>query len=87
MIKNIHQYYVYILSNKRNGTFYIGMTNNIERRVLEHKQGIIEGFTKKYGLHILVYFETHQNVNDAIFERKKTQKMEKAMEDWIDWKR
>ncbi|WP_127141022.1 GIY-YIG nuclease family protein [Flagellimonas marinaquae] len=74
MIKNFHQYYVYILSNKRNGTLYTGMTNNIERRILEHKQGIIKGFTKKYGLHMLVYFETHQSVNDAILREKRIKK-------------
>ncbi|MER3373442.1 MAG: GIY-YIG nuclease family protein [Allomuricauda sp.] len=74
MVKNVHQYYVYILTNKRNGTLYIGMTNNLERRILEHKSGTIEGFTKKYGLDTLIYFETYQYVNDAILREKRLKK-------------
>jgi len=74
MIKNVHQYYVYILTNKHNGTLYIGMTNSLERRILEHKEGTIKGFTKKYGLKTLVYFERHQNVNDAINREKRLKK-------------
>ena len=49
-------YYVYILSSKRNGTLYIGVTNNLERRLYEHKNNLIEGFTNKYNVHHLVYF-------------------------------
>ncbi|GAB4507124.1 MAG: GIY-YIG nuclease family protein [Allomuricauda sp.] len=74
MVKNFHQYYVYILTNKRNGTLYIGMTNSLERRILEHKEETIKGFTKKYGLKTLVYFERHQNVNDAITREKRLKK-------------
>ncbi|MEC7772387.1 MAG: GIY-YIG nuclease family protein [Bacteroidota bacterium] len=74
MLKNVHQYYVYILTNKRNGTLYIGITNSLERRVQEHKEGVMDGFTKKYGLKTLVYFETHQNVNDAITREKRLKK-------------
>ncbi|WP_222983589.1 GIY-YIG nuclease family protein [Flagellimonas meishanensis] len=74
MHKNVHQYYVYILANTRNGTLYIGVTNNLERRILEHKTGNIEGFTKKYGLKLLVYFETHQNISDAIKREKQIKK-------------
>ena len=73
-MKNIHQYYVYILTNKRNGTLYIGMSNDLERRVLEHKRKVIEGFTKKYGLSKLVYFEMYQYVNDAILREKQLKK-------------
>jgi len=50
-------YYVYILANKRNGALYIGVTNNLEKRVAEHREKIIEGFTKKYDVSLLVYFE------------------------------
>lgn len=71
MLKPKHQYAVYILSNKKNGTLYIGMTNNLERRVFEHKNKLIDGFTKKYNLNTLVYFETHQYVNDAIIREKR----------------
>ena len=63
-------YYVYILSNKRNGTLYVGITNDLERRVYEHKTGLNEGFTKKYGIKSLMYFEEYANSYDAI-EREK----------------
>ncbi|HMB99429.1 MAG TPA: GIY-YIG nuclease family protein [Flavobacteriaceae bacterium] len=77
---NHHQYYVYILTNKKNGTLYIGMTNDLERRMFEHKHKIIEGFTKKYGLDRLIYFEQFQYVNDAI-------KREKQLKNWNrQWK-
>ena len=77
---NYHQYYVYILSNKKNGTLYIGMTNDLERRMFEHKNKLIEGFTKNYGLNKLIYFEQFQYVSEAI-------KREKQLKNWNrDWK-
>lgn len=80
MFKTNHQYYLYILTNKKNGTLYIGVTNNLERRMFEHKNKLVEGFTKKYSLDKLIYFETFQYVNDAI-------KREKNMEKWKrQWK-
>jgi len=80
MFKTNHQYYLYILTNQKNGTLYIGVTNDLERRMFEHKRKLIEGFTKKYGLNKLVYFETYQFVNDAI-------KREKNMKKWKrQWK-
>ena len=80
MHKTIHQYYVYILTNKKNGTLYIGMTNDLQRRIYEHKNKLNDGFTKKYGLDRLVYFEGHQFVDDAI-------KREKNLKKWKrDWK-
>ena len=66
MYKTIHQYYLYILTNKKNGTLYIGVSNDLKRRVFEHTNKLKEGFTKKYGLDKLVYFESYQYVNDAI---------------------
>ena len=63
-------YYVYILTNKGNRVMYIGVTNDLERRVYEHKQELIEGFTKRYHVHKLVYFETTTDVRSAI-EREK----------------
>ncbi len=64
----------------KNGTLYIGMTNNMERRMYEHKNGLIEGFSKRYRLSKLVYFEFYQFVNDAI-------KREKQLKNWKrDWK-
>ena len=64
------KYYVYILSSKRNGTLYIGMTNNLRRRVEEHKQGLIPGFTQKYKVNLLVYFEEYNDPRDAIAREK-----------------
>ena len=55
-------YAVYIMASAKNGTLYIGMTNNIVRRVFEHKEGLIDGFTKTYNVHTLVYVETHDDV-------------------------
>jgi putative endonuclease len=59
-------YFIYILASKRNGTLYVGMTNDLIRRVYEHKSGLIEGFTKKYSIDKLVYYESTTNVNEAI---------------------
>lgn len=61
---------VYIMTNKRNGTLYTGVTSNIYKRVDEHKTGAVEGFTKKYKLHMLVYVEVCENMLQAI-EREK----------------
>ena len=74
MFKATHQYYVYILTNQKNGTLYIGMTNSLERRVFEHKQKLLKGFTLKYGLDKLVYFEQYQYVSDAILREKRMKK-------------
>ena len=63
-------YYVYILTNTYNTVLYIGVTNNLERRLYEHKNKLVEGFTKKYNLHKLVYFDTTTDVRSAI-EREK----------------
>lgn len=63
------QYYVYILASKRR-TLYIGVTNNLERRVYEHKHKIIDGFTKKYNINRLVYYEATGNVESAIAREK-----------------
>ena len=73
-MKTIHQYYIYILASKIRGTLYTGMTNNLERRVYEHKTGTIKGFTHKYGVNKLVYFETFQYVNEAIDREKNLKK-------------
>ncbi len=70
MLKPEHQYAVYTLINKKNGTLYIGMTNNLERRVFEHKKKLMKGFSQKYDLDTLVYFEIHQYINDAIIREK-----------------
>ena len=68
-------YYVYILANKRNGTLYIGVTNNLERRMYEHKKGLADGVTKKYKVYTLVYYEETNDIHAALHKRK-TIKME-----------
>ena len=66
-------YYTYIMSNKNNTVLYIGVTNDLKRRVEEHKSGLIPGFTRKYNCHKLVHYETFSDINQAI-EREKTLK-------------
>jgi putative endonuclease len=66
----MNTYYVYILANQYHTALYIGVTNELERRVAEHKSGINEGFTKKYSVNKLVYFETSPSITAAI-EREK----------------
>ncbi len=72
--------YIYILANKKNGTIYTGVTNDIVRRVFEHRQGFVEGFSKKYDLKRLVYFDSFESIYDAIT-------MEKRIKRWRrEWK-
>ncbi|MQP66812.1 GIY-YIG nuclease family protein [Niveispirillum sp. SYP-B3756] len=72
--------YVYILASTRNGTLYIGVTSDISRRIYEHREGLVDGFTKKYGIATLVYCETFDRIDDAI-------RREKQMKEWKrDWK-
>lgn len=66
-------YYVYFLASARNGTIYVGVTNDLIRRVFEHKQGAVAGFTRTYHVHQLVYFETFDSPANAI-QREKTVK-------------
>jgi putative endonuclease len=86
-------FYVYILANKRNGTLYIGVTNNLIRRVHEHKDEVVAGFTKQYGVHSLVHFEEFSTPRDAIQREKnlkhwvrswKVELIEKANPTWRD---
>ena len=58
--------YIYILASKRNGTLYIGVTSNLIRRVAEHKRRLAEGFSRRYGIHMLVYYEVCDEIRDAI---------------------
>jgi putative endonuclease len=89
----MNQYYVYILASKRNGTLYIGVTNNLLKRVDEHKSNLIDGFTKKYNVHNLVYYEQYNDISCAITREKQMKKwerqwkinlIEKFNPDWID---
>jgi len=62
---------VYILASRRNGTLYVGVTSDLVKRVWEHKNNVVKGFTQRYGVHMLVWFEFHENMLDAI-KREKT---------------
>ena len=79
-MKTIHQYYVYILASKIRGTLYIGITNDLQRRVNEHKKGVIKGFTQKYEVHKLMYYEIFQSIDEAINREKNLKKWKR------DWK-
>ncbi len=85
-------YYVYILASKRNGTLYTGVTNDLIRRVMEHKEKITKGFTSKYGVDKLVYYESFDNIKDAIKREsnikawKRKWKLELIEEDNKEWK-
>jgi putative endonuclease len=61
---------VYILASRRNGTLYIGVTSNLIKRVWQHKQDVLDGFLKQYKIHILVYFEVHRTMPEAIRREK-----------------
>ena len=67
-------YFVYIMASARNGTLYIGMTSDIGRRVWEHREGIVPGFTDTYGIKLLVYFESHADVGTAISRETRLKK-------------
>jgi putative endonuclease len=69
---------VYILASKRNGTIYIGVTGNLQQRAWEHKNDLVESFTKKYGVHRLVYYELHEDMMSAIRREKQMKKWNRA---------
>jgi len=74
---------VYILSSKRNGTLYIGVSSDLIKRVWEHKNDIIEGFTKRYGVHQLVWYEVHDSMESAV-RREAIERVEAKVETGID---
>jgi putative endonuclease len=70
----VKQFYVYILCSKRNGTLYTGITSDLIKRVYEHKSNIVDGFTKTYGVHVLVWYEVHMTAESAITREKQIKK-------------
>jgi putative endonuclease len=66
-----HAYYVYILASRRNGTLYVGVTNELIRRAQQHREGLVPGVTRKHGVKLLVYWEPHQDINEAILREKR----------------
>ena len=84
---------VYMMTNARNGTLYVGVTADLVKRVWQHKNNIVEGFTKKYQLHLLIWYETHENMESAIAREKTLKKwnriwklrlIEQSNFDWQD---
>ena len=69
---------VYILASKRNGTLYVGVTSDPIKRMWEHKHGVVEGFTRMYRVHTLVYFEQHDRMGGAILREKQIKKWNRA---------
>jgi len=69
---------VYILTNKRNGTLYIGVTSDLAKRVWEHKNNMVAGFTKKYSLHHLVWYELHDSMESAILREKRLKEYKRS---------
>jgi len=65
---------VYILASQRNGTLYIGVTSDLVKRVWQHKNDVFEGFTKEYGVHMLVWFELHEDMESGIIREKRLKK-------------
>jgi len=76
-VKN-HAYYVYILASRRNGTLYVGVTSDLVGRTWEHKNDLVEGFTKKHGVHILVWYEFHDDILTAIAREKRLKRWNRA---------
>ena len=87
------RYYVYILASKKDGVLYTGVTSNIIKRVYEHREELTDGFSKKYFVHKLVYYEIHDNPESAITREKQIKKWNRAWKirllsennpDWVD---
>jgi len=66
-----HVYWLYILASRRNGTLYTGVTNDLARRTQQHREGLVPGFTRKYDVKLLVYYELHHDINSAILREKR----------------
>jgi putative endonuclease len=75
----MNAYFVYILASKKNGTLYVGFTDDLSRRIYEHKNKINEGFTKQYNVDLLVYFEKHSTPEDAV---KRENQLKKRKRKW-----
>jgi len=69
---------VYVLASKRNGTLYVGVTSDLVKRVWEHKDDLVAGFTSKYGVHLLVYYELHEDMLGAITREKQIKKWNRS---------
>ena len=77
----LQTYYVYILTNENGHVMYIGVTNNLQRRLYEHRNGVFEGFTKQYNVHKLVYYEMTEDVRSALAREKQLKKWSRKKKD------
>ena len=77
----LQTYYVYILTNENNHVMYIGVTNNLQRRLYEHRNGVFEGFTKQYNVHKLVYYEMTGDIRNALAREKQLKKWSRKKKD------
>ena len=71
-------YYVYILAGRSKGTIYVGVTNDLVRRAYEHREGLVDGFTRTHGVKTLVYFEVHDDIEQAIAREKRLKRWRRA---------
>ncbi len=92
-MNNDKQYFVYIATNKNRTVLYIGVTNNLVRRMYEHKNAVVPGFTQRYNVHLLIYFEIFNDINEALLRekqlkassrKKKIECIEKSNPEWND---
>ena len=82
-MQKIHSYYVYMLTSNNNNALYTGVTNNLERRCYEHKSGLNVGFTKKYNIHKLVYFEMFDYIEMAIAREKQIKGLSREKKNFL----
>ena len=75
--------YVYILSNEYRNVLYIGVTNNLQRRYQEHLSGAVDGFTKKYHVHCLLYYEQYNHIEEAIEREKQLKRWSRSKKEWL----
>jgi len=78
MTGKIKRFYVYILCSKRNGTLYTGITSDLIKRIYEHKNNLVNGFTKRYNVHNLVWYEMHESIESAFNREKQIKKWKRA---------
>jgi putative endonuclease len=78
LVKEHHRYFVYLMASGRNGTLYAGVTSDLAGRASEHKEELREGFTQKYGVHLLVWFEEFADIHEAILREKRIKKWRRA---------
>jgi putative endonuclease len=78
LMMRVYSYCVYILASERNGTLYIGVTRDLKWRVHQHREGLLPGFTKRYGVTMLVYFENHVDITGAIAREKRLKRWQRS---------